>query len=88
MQCLTVCLHLQRHSNQFRCFTFYSLLVRSDRCTLDTDVVLANSFGRVDCNLVVSLVSVWQAKIIVFAVNIQIGEDQLINKLKKINNYF
>ncbi len=85
---LNKCLAIARQSleiNQKHQFllTFHPLLIGGDGCTLDSNVVLLNGESRVDCHLIVGLITVWQTQVIIQAFNLQVWEDQL--KFKKEN---
>lgn len=54
-----------------------SFLVRSDGGTLDTYFVLLDSMSSINGDLIVSLVSVFNAQVVVFDINIQIRKDVL-----------
>jgi hypothetical protein len=56
-----------------------TLLIRSDGCALDADRVLLDSLGGIECYLVVGLITVWQTKIVVLEVNVEVG----VNKLQR-----
>ena len=53
------------------------MFVRSDGGTFNSDMVLLGGDGRVNGDLVVSLVTVWQTQVIVLQLHIHIGEDEL-----------
>lgn len=57
--------------------TFYSLFVRSDGGTFNSNMVLLGGDCRVDGDLVVSLVTVWQTQVVVLQLHSHIGEDKL-----------
>ena len=59
------------------CITFHSLLIRCNSCTFDTNIVFLDGMSRVYGYLVVGLITIRQAKIIILAVNIHVGKDQL-----------
>lgn len=62
--------------------TFHSGFVGCDGGTLNRHVVLLSSHGRVDGDLVISLVTVRQTQVIILQLNINIVQDEL----KKNNN--
>ena len=54
------------------------LLIRSDGRALDAHIVLENCFSRVDGDLVVGLISIWEAQVIVLQVDVEVGVDELV----------
>jgi hypothetical protein len=56
----------------------HPLLIRRDRRTLHTHVVLLNGVSRVDGDLVLSLVTVGEREVVVLEVDIEVGEDELL----------
>lgn len=54
-----------------------SSFIGSDRCTLDGYLVLLGSFGRVDCDLVVGSVSVFDTEIKVLELDVDKGKNEL-----------
>ena len=54
-----------------------ALLIGGDGGALDTNRVLLDSLGGIECDLVVGLVAVWQAKIVVLEVNVEVWVDEL-----------
>jgi hypothetical protein len=56
---------------------FHSFLVRSDGGTLNTYFILFNSIGGINSDLIISLISVFNAQVEVFDINIQIRKDVL-----------
>lgn len=57
--------------------TFHPLLVGGDGRALDADVVALNGMGGFDGNTIVSRVTILQAQVVVFAVNIDVGKHEL-----------
>ena len=57
--------------------TLDALLIWRDGGTLDANAVFADGLGRVNCHLIVGGITVGQPQIVVKALHIQIGEDQL-----------
>jgi len=57
--------------------TLNSGLVRGDGGTFDSDVVLLNGVGSVNCNLIVGSITVFDAQIKILDIDIQKGQDQL-----------
>eukprot|EP00128_Syssomonas_multiformis_P014375 Colp12_sorted_trinity150504_noHs@5349 len=55
-----------------------SVLIRSDGGTLDADLVLSNSVGGINGNLIVGGITVGEAKIEVESLHVHIGVDELI----------
>ena len=55
----------------------HALLIWGDSCALDTNRVLLDSFGGIKCYLVVCLVAVWQTKVVVLEVNIEVWVNKL-----------
>lgn len=63
--------------------TFHSGFVGCDGGTLNGYVILLGSQCRVDGDLVISLVTVRQTKVIILQLNVNIGQDELkVNKIK------
>ena len=56
---------------------FYTLLVWSNGCALDTNRVLLDGLGGIERDLVVGLITVWQAQVIVLEVDVEVGVDKL-----------
>ena len=54
-----------------------TLLIWGDGRALDTDRVLLDSLGGIECYLVVGLVTVFQTEIVVLEVNVEVGVDEL-----------
>ena len=57
--------------------TFHSLFIRRDGGTLDAHTVFLDGLGGVDGHLVIGSVTVGQSEIIVQALHIKVGKDQL-----------
>ena len=57
--------------------TFDTLLIRGDGSALDSHIVFLDGFRAVDGHLVIRLVTVGEAKVIILALHVHIGEDQL-----------
>lgn len=57
--------------------TFDTLLIRSNSGTFYANVVLLDGFCRINGHLIICLVPVWKPKVIVFAVYVHIGKNQL-----------
>ena len=56
---------------------FHALLVWGDGSTLYTNRVFLDGLGGIEGHLVVGLVTVFQAKIVVLEVNVEVGVDEL-----------
>lgn len=56
----------------------YASLIRSDSCAFHTHRVLLNSFGRVNSDLIICLVSVLEAEIIILEIDVQIRMDKFV----------
>lgn len=56
----------------------HARLVGGDSCALNTHRVLLDSLCGVDRDLIVRLISIWQSKIIVLEVDIQVRVDKLV----------
>ena len=63
--------------------TLNTLLVRGDGSALNADTVLLDGVRRVDGHLVVGGVAVWQAEVIVQALYVQVGEDELAKQRRQ-----
>jgi uncharacterized protein (DUF983 family) len=55
----------------------HSLLIWCDGCALDTNRVLLDGLGSIESHLVVGLVTVFQAKIVVLEVDVEVWVDEL-----------
>lgn len=55
----------------------YTLLVWGNGCALDANRVLFDSLGGIERDLVVGLITVWQAQVVVLEVNVEIGVNKL-----------
>jgi hypothetical protein len=55
----------------------HTLLIWSDGRALDTNRVLLDSLGSIDGDLIVGLVTVWQAEIVVLEVDVEVWVDEL-----------
>lgn len=53
------------------------MFIGSDGGTFNSDMVLLGGDGRVDGDLVISLVTVWQTQVVVLQLHSHIGEDKL-----------
>jgi len=53
-------------------------LIWSNGSAFDTDRVLLNSFGSIESDLVVRLVTVLEAQIVILEINVEVGEDELV----------
>lgn len=67
--------HSHTHS-QGQC-TFNPSFVRSDGSTLNSNMVFLSGQGRVDGDLVVSLVTVGKTEVIVLQFHVDVGQDEL-----------
>lgn len=57
--------------------TFNSGFIGGDGGAFNSHVVLLGGQGRVDGDLVVSLVTVWQTQVKILQLNVDIGQDEL-----------
>ena len=57
--------------------TFDPFFVGRDGSALDADIVFEDGFGRVDRHLIIGLVAMRKPKVVVEAVEVKVGEDQL-----------
>ena len=57
--------------------TFHSGLVGGDGGAFNSHIVLQSGQGRVDGDLVVSLITVRQTQVIILQLNVNIGQDEL-----------
>lgn len=57
--------------------TFHTGLIGGDGGTLDSHAVLLGGQGRVDGDLVVSLVPVWEPQVEVLELDVHVGQDEL-----------
>lgn len=55
-----------------------SLLVRGNCSAFDANRIFQNSLCCVDSDLVIRLVSIWQAKVVVFEVDVEVWMDELV----------
>lgn len=55
-----------------------ALLIGGDGRALDTDRVLLDSLGGIECYLVVGLVTVGQAQVVVLQVDVEVWVDELV----------
>ena len=62
-----------------------TLLIWRDCCALDTDRVLIDSLGSIEGYLVVGLVTVFQAKIVVLEVDVEVGVDELAKSVSVVS---
>jgi hypothetical protein len=53
-------------------------LVRSDGGALDTDRVLLDSFGSIDSDLIVGLISIGETEIVVLEIDVEVRVDKLV----------
>lgn len=60
---------------------FDSRLIRSNCSTLYTDRVFLHSLRSLLCNFVISFISVFHAKVIVFKVDVQVGQNEFFLNL-------
>src|SRR5262245_55508732 len=74
--------HLDKHIERNH-HTFYSGLVRSNRCTLDADVVLQNSICSIDSDLIVRGIAMFNAQVIVINLDLQEGQNKLLVLIEK-----
>lgn len=63
--------------------TFHSGFVGCDGGAFNRNVVLLGSVGRVDGDLVISLVTVRETQVIILQFNIHIGQNELKNQKQK-----
>jgi hypothetical protein len=54
-------------------------LIRCDGSALNTDFASLDSFSAIDCDLIVGGVTVFDAKVVVLNVEVQVGENELYN---------
>lgn len=59
----------------------HSRLVGCDRGTLDGNLVLLGSLGRVDGNLIISCITVLDAQIVILEIDVQEGQDEFVPNL-------
>ena len=57
---------------------FYTRLIRSDCCALDTNAMLLDRFSRINCHLIISGITVFHAKVVVLEIDIEIRQNQFI----------
>jgi hypothetical protein len=55
----------------------HSLLVWGDGCAFDTNRVFLDSFGGIECYLIVRLVTVRQAEVVVLEVDVEVRVNEL-----------
>jgi hypothetical protein len=58
--------------------TFDSSLIRSDGGTFDSNIVLLNSVGSINRDLIVGLVTIFHAQVEILDIDVQKGQDQLL----------
>ena len=64
---------------------FNAVSVRSDRGTLDSNLVLEHGIGTVNSDLVIGSVAILDGQIIVLSLQIQVGSDMLKYKYKRVS---
>jgi hypothetical protein len=57
---------------------FHAGFVRRDGRAFHADAVMLDGFGGIDGDLVVGLVAFFDREVVVFQVDVQIGQDQLV----------
>ena len=57
---------------------FYASLIWGNRCALHADAMLLDCVSAIDCHLIVSGVTMFDAKVVVLEIDIEVRQNQLI----------